>query len=177
MRIISGKYKGRRIEVSKKLKARPTTDFAKENLFNVLTNQIDFDNLKVLDLYAGTGSISFEFISRGAARVDCVEMNQEHVKVIHKTRDTIGIDNLFTFRYPAVKYLNKAVGQYNLIFADPPYESPDVKTLPALVFESEILEEGGLFILEHSGKYSFNSLPGFKELRKYGSVHFSFFKK
>lgn len=177
MRIISGKYKGRSIHPPKNLRARPTTDFAKENLFNVLNNRLDLEGLDVLDLFAGTGSISYEFASRGAATVTAVEINAVHVNFIQSTARTLGIDNLFVVRANSFLYVKGVKKQFDLVFADPPYDIKGSEELPAMVFGQDILREEGLFILEHSGNLQFGDSPFFLESRSYGSVHFSFFKK
>ncbi len=177
MRIVSGTYKGRIIHPPKNLRARPTTDFAKENLFNVLGNRLDFEGSDVLDLFAGTGSIGYEFVSRGASTVTSVEVNAVHVNFIQSTARTLGMDNLFVVRANAFLYIKSVKKQFDIVFADPPYDVAGSETLPALVFGHNILREGGIFILEHSGNQRFEGSPFFLESRSYGSVHFSFFKK
>ena len=177
MRIVSGTYKGRLIHPPKNLRARPTTDFAKENLFNVLVNRLDFKGLDVLDLFAGTGSISYEFVSRGAATVTAVEINAVHIHFIQSTARTLGMQNLFAVRANAFLYVKSVKKQFDVIFADPPYDMAGPETLPTLVFEYDILRENGIFILEHSGNQRFDNSPYFLESRSYGSVHFAFFKK
>ncbi len=175
MRIVSGKYKGHRIDVPKNLKARPTTDFAKENLFNILSNTLDFEGIEILDLYSGTGSIAFEFSSRGCKSVDLVECNSLHVKFIGRTIDRLKIENVKIHRAYVEKIIKRLNANYDIIFADPPYDLKGVDKLPDLIFENDILKENGLFILEHSSAYNFNGHECFREQRKYGSVHFSFF--
>ena len=177
MRIISGKYKGRMIHPPKNLRARPTTDFAKENLFNVLNNLIDFEGIDVLDLFAGTGSISYEFASRGAATVTSVEINAVHVGFIKSTARNLGIDNLFAVRANAFLYIKGVKKQFDAIFADAPYDIEGSETLPDMVFGHGLLREGGVFILEHSRNLSFGGHEYFLESRSYGSVQFSIFKK
>lgn len=177
MRIVSGKYKGHRIDVPKNLKARPTTDFAKENLFNILSNQLDFEQLDVLDLYSGTGSIAFEFLSRGCKSVDIVECNPLHIRFINKTIEKLKAENIRIYRGYAEKILKRLITDYDIVFADPPYDLKGVDILPELVFNLNRLRPGGLFILEHSSSYNFSTHTFFKEQRKYGSVHFSFFEK
>lgn len=174
MRIISGKYKGRRIPVRKSFSARPTTDFAKENLFNVLNNHFDFEGLRVLDLFAGTGSISYEFASRGA-QVDLIEIDYHSFMFIRNTIRELGLENVKPFKADVFKAIPRIKHTYSIIFADPPYTMGNIQATPDLIFSSGILTRGGWFILEHSGKYNFNSQSNFKELRKYGSVHFSIF--
>ncbi|MBN2349792.1 MAG: RsmD family RNA methyltransferase [Bacteroidales bacterium] len=177
MRIISGQYKGKRIPVPKNFHARPTTDFAKENLFNILANYVDFENLTVLDLFSGTGSISFEFASRGATRVDTIELNYRTFLFIRKIVKELGFHAIRIIHADVFKYLKKCKKTYDLIFADPPYDNKNIPLLPDLIFDYTLLKEEGLFILEHSGNYSFEKHQHFFELRKYGSVHFSFFRK
>lgn len=177
MRIISGKFKGRIIHPPKNLRARPTTDFAKENLFNVLNNQIDFEGIDVLDLFAGTGCISYEFASRGASTVTSVEINAVHVNFIKSTARGLGVDNLFVVRANAFLYIKAVKKQFDVIFADAPYDIEGSETLPDMVFGHDILKDDGVFILEHSKNLRFDSHEFFAESRSYGSVQFSFFKK
>ncbi len=177
MRIISGKWKGRLIHPPKNLRARPTTDFAKENLFNVLGNLVNFEEIDVLDLFAGTGSISHEFVSRGARSVTAVDVNAVHVDFIKATGRNLGADNLFVVRANAFLYIKGAKKQFDVIFADPPYDTAGSETLPGMIFEHDLLRTGGLFILEHSKNLGFQNTPFFLESRSYGSVQFSIFKK
>lgn len=177
MRIISGKYKGRYIPVPRSFSARPTTDFAREGLFNVLANTYDFNGLVVLDLFAGTGSIGLEFASRGAAQVDMVEINARSVAFLQRTARQLGIENLRVIRSDASKFIRQCRNRYDLVFADPPYELDILPSLPELVLGAEILVETGWFILEHGKKNSFVHHPCFRALRHYGSVHFSIFER
>lgn len=176
MRIISGKFKARRITPPNNIQARPTTDFAKEGLFNLLSNQVDYEDLNVLDLFAGTGSISLEFISRGCKSVTAIDLNERHCAFIRKTCADLKIDNLLVIKADVFKYIGKSRIQYNLIFADPPYDLENLAELPDLIFNNKLLAEGGLFILEHSAKNNFESHPHFIEHRHYGNVNFSFFE-
>lgn len=177
MRIISGTHKGRRFQVGASFKARPTTDFAKETLFNVLQNMYDFEGLEVLDLFAGTGSISYEFASRGAL-VTAIEKNNRHYEGIRKNRDLLGFDDVISMiRADVFKYLPKFKRQFDIVFADPPFALKELQTLPKLVFDLAILAEGAIFILEHGVDYDFSEELYFKRLVKRGSVHFSFFEK
>lgn len=176
MRIISGKYKSRRISVPANLKARPTTDFARENLFNVLNNRIDWDETHALDLFGGTGSISFELVSRGCPSVMCIEKMPNHLAFIQKTKQSLGADELTPIKADVFKFLQSSRQTFDFIFADPPYDLDGVDTLPELIFNNQFLRPDGLFVLEHSNKYDFSAHPHFTELRKYGSVHFSFFQ-
>jgi 16S rRNA (guanine(966)-N(2))-methyltransferase RsmD len=175
VRIVGGAYKGRTLRPPTNLRARPTTDFAKENLFNILNNRLDFEGLDVLDLFAGTGSISYEFASRGAATVTSVEINAVHTAFIQSTAHGLGIDNLFVVRANAFLYVKSVKKQFDVVFADPPYDIAGSETLPDLVFGHDIVRPGGLFILEHSKNLSFQNHPNFVESRSYGSVQFSFF--
>jgi 16S rRNA (guanine966-N2)-methyltransferase len=176
LRIISGTYKGRYIPVPTSFKARPTTDFAREGLFNVLANTYDFNDLMVLDLFAGTGSIGLEFASRGAERVDLVEINTRTTSFLLRTTRKLGIDNVRVIRSDVSNYLRQCRTQYDLVFADPPYDLDIIPTLPELVLKAGILVKDGWFILEHGKNNSFIHHPQFQELRKYGSVHFSIFE-
>ena len=176
MRIISGTYGGRRFDAPKNLQARPTTDIAKESLFNILQNRIDFEDITTLDLFAGTGSISFEILSRGASRVVSVEMGRVQQQFIQKVAGELKITTgLQLIRGDVFKYLKGATQQFDLIFADPPYALKELPTLPDLVLEGNLLKPEGTFILEHGKENDFSSHPRFVELRKYGAVHFSFF--
>ena len=177
MRIISGTYRGKQIRPPKNFKARPTTDFAKEGLFNILMNHFDLEELDVLDLFAGTGSISYEFASRGARSVVAIEKDQAYHNFIRLTTQEMGLDLVTVIRGDVFRYLRKPYQSFDIIFADPPYDHPLLETLPDLVFETEILAKGGLLILEHPGTSSFTSHNHFHELRKYGGVNFSFFRR
>lgn len=178
MRVISGKYKRRRFDVPRTFKARPTTDFAKENLFNVLTNYLDFeDGLSALDLFAGTGSISIELVSRGCSRVISVEKDRDHHAFICRIMQELQDDTCIPIRGDVFKYLKGGGhGQFDFIFADPPYELPGLATLPDLIFGNSLLKEEGLFVLEHGKKDNFENHPHFVERRVYGSVNFSIFR-
>lgn len=176
MRVISGKYKRRTFEVPRTFKARPTTDFAKENLFNVLTNLIDFEECSnVLDLFAGTGSISLEFVSRGCLRVISVEREASHHTFIYKVKEQLKEEGWLPLRTDVFRYINKCHETFDLIFADPPYALDRLSELPDLVFDKEMLAPDGLFILEHGKDHNFAHHSHFIQERVYGSVHFSFF--
>ena len=178
MRIVSGSLKGRRFSPPSNFKARPTTDFAKENIFNVLNNIVDFTSVKVLDLFSGTGSISFEFASRGCEDVTSVEKDFKHYRFIQKVIDELGLRNsIHVIKGDAFKYVEKTNAKFDIIFADPPYDLKDAERLPELVMGSDILNEGGIFIFEHSDKKDYSGLPGVKEVRKYGKVNFTIFEK
>lgn len=176
MRIISGTYGGRRFEAPRNLQARPTTDIAKESLFNILQNRIDFEDTTALDLFAGTGSISFELISRGANKVISVELGHQQQQFILKIVGELKLGHsLQLIRGDVFKYLKNATQQFDLVFADPPYALPELASLPDLVLEGNLLRQDGIFILEHGKDYDFSNHPRFVEMRKYGAVHFSFF--
>lgn len=177
MRIIGGKYRGRRIEPPSDLKARPTTDFAREGLFNILSNRIDFESANVLDLFSGTGSISFEFSSRGAASVHLVEKNLKHLLGINRIIKDIGFENIRPIHIDARTYLRTCQVKYDVVFADPPYDLPWLTDLPLLVIEAGVLKEEGFFILEHPRDIAFNDSMYFFEHRNYGGVNFSFFRE
>jgi 16S rRNA (guanine966-N2)-methyltransferase len=175
MRIISGKFKGKRIPSYGKIDARPTTDFAKEGLFNVLNNHIDFEELSVLDLFAGTGSISLEFISRGSSPVVAVEMNPKHCSYIRQLTSELSIDNLIVQRADTFRFVASCKMKFDLIFADPPYQLTDIDKLPNLIFKHQLLKEDGWLVLEHSNKLNFEKHPFFMMHKHYGNVNFSFF--
>ncbi|MCT4590914.1 MAG: RsmD family RNA methyltransferase [Carboxylicivirga sp.] len=176
MRIISGKLKGRRFSPPKSFSARPTTDIARESLFNVLNNRVDFEDLQVLDLFGGTGSISYEFASRGCTDITTVELNYKHfsfIKTMLKEFDLA--EDIRVIKADVFKYLQKCDLKYDLIFADPPFDLKDFESIPDRFFENSLLKTDGIFILEHSDKKNFESHPNFNEVKKYGKVHFSFF--
>ncbi|MDD3210322.1 RsmD family RNA methyltransferase [Bacteroides graminisolvens] len=176
MRVISGIYKRRRFDVPHTFKARPTTDFAKENLFNVLSNYIDFeDGVTALDLFAGTGSISLELVSRGCDKVISIEKESAHYSFICKVMQEVKTDRCIPIRGDVFKFVSKSKEQFDFIFADPPYDLRELETLPDLIFQNNLLEEDGLFVLEHGKTSHFEGHPHFIEKRVYGSVNFSFF--
>ncbi len=175
MRIVGGKYRGRRITVSHGFDSRPTTDFAREALFNILTNKVDFENIRVLDLFGGTGSISFEFASRGCAEIDLVDINSRSTQFIGKAAAELGIKGLRAVRMDAFRFIPICKKQYNVIFADPPYALRNLRDIPDLVLDHQLLLPDGLLILEHGKSDSFQDHRQFVEERHYGSVHFSFF--
>ena len=186
MRIVSGKYRGRAINPPKNLRARPTTDFAKENLFNVLGNLVDFEECDVLDLFAGTGSISYEFASRGVHSVTSVEINPVHYNFIKKTfqvEEYIGfdgeqiVDSQVGVKANVFLYLKSCAKQFDLIFSDAPYDLEGSEEVIRLVLERDLLKPDGFLVFEHSKNINFSSDPHFWQSRSYGSVQFSFFKK
>lgn len=176
MRIISGTFRGRRFQLPKNLKARPTTDFAKENLFNILANRIDFEELNVLDLFSGTGSISFEFLSRGAKSVTCVEHYAPHVKFIKEVAGKLRTDNLTVITGDVYRFIENSVDRFDLIFADAPYADEKLSSIPERILKSSLLADDGLLIVEHSKSTDFSQHPLYRETRVYGSVNFSFFQ-
>lgn len=176
MRIIRGKYGRRRFDVPNNIKARPTTDFARENLFNVLENLVDFEETVALDLFAGTGAISFELLSRECKRVVCVEKHPTQYNFITKVQQLLGDDNLQAIRGDVFKFVAACGEQFDFIFADPPYDLPQLESIPSRVLDENcLLRPGGLFVLEHSRNNDFSSHPWFSEHRVYGSVNFTFF--
>lgn len=175
MRIIRGKYGKRRFDVPRNITARPTTDFARENIFNVIENRIDLEGIAALDLFAGTGAISFELLSRGCASVTAVEKSGTQYAFIRKVAQTLGETNLRLIKGDVFKFIAADKSKYDFIFADPPYDLPRFGEIPGLVFGSGLLAPGATFIIEHSKNYDFSSLPHFDEHRAYGSVNFSLF--
>jgi len=176
MRIISGIYGGRRLSPPKNITARPTTDFAKESLFNLLNNRLDFEGIDMLDLFAGTGGIGIECVSRGARSVTAVEIAHVQQNWIIACCRQLGIRNLSVIRGDVFKFLNACRTKYDLIFADPPYALEQLPTLPDVVLERDILKENGWLVIEHGKDTDFTSHPRHIETRTYGSVHFSFFQ-
>ena len=176
MRIIGGRLKGKTILPPAGYKARPTTDFAREALFNILDNEYEFDDLKVLDLFGGTGAVSFEFGSRGVGRVWCVEMARENASFIKLEAGRLGLDNVTMVRDNVFDFLTVCHEKFDIVFADPPYALEGLETIPDKVFAADILHPDCYFILEHGGEHSFRGHPHFLREREYGRVHFTFFK-
>ena len=176
MRIVSGKWKGKRIVAPKNLPTRPTTDFAKEGLFNILNNRFFFDDLRVLDLFAGTGNIAYEFASRGAGEITCVDQNKGWVRFISEMADDLGA-NIQPVQLDAWLFVQKTTTSYDIVFADPPYDWDKHEALAEALIQKGFLKEGGEAIIEHSADTDLSHLPGFFEHRKYGHVHFSFFSR
>jgi len=175
MRIISGKYKSRRFDVPKNFKARPTTDFAKENIFNVVGNRMEWEGTSALDLFAGTGSISFELISRGCCEVVCVENDAVHNAFIKKVKDELKIPQPLILRTDALKYIASTDRTFDFIFADPPYALKELPQIPECILSRSLLNPNGIFVMEHPKDYDFSRLPGFLQRRVYGAVNFSIF--
>lgn len=176
MRIIGGKHRGRRINPPSNFKARPTTDFAREGLFNILNNRVDFESVLVLDLFSGTGSISYEFASRGAEVVHLVEKDVSHISGIKKILKELDLNNVKPIHIDVRAYLKVCSVKYDIVFADPPFELAWLEELPDLVTQAGVLKEDGVFILEHPRDISFANHKLFFERRNYGGVNFSFFK-
>ena len=177
MRIISGKYKGRKIVAPKKLPVRPTTDMAKEALFNILNNQYYFDEISVLDLFAGTGNISYEFASRGTENITCVDQNYGCIKYINETAESFEMP-ISTIKSDVFSFLENHKQPYTIIFADPPYDFPleEFAKIPELVFQNNLLEEDGLLIIEHSKHTDLSGLAQYSHSKSYGGNMFSFFE-
>lgn len=175
MRIIRGKYGRRRFSVPTNITARPTTDFARENIFNVIENLTDIEDARCLDLFAGTRAVSFEFLSRGAASVTAVEKSAIQARFIEKVARELGDTNLRLLRTDALRYIRDAVTPMDIIFADPPYDMDGFGDIPRAVLESRLVKEGTIFVMEHSRAYDFSDFPHFDQHRTYGSVNFSIF--
>lgn len=185
MRIITGKYKGRHFEIPRSFKARPTTDFAKENIFNVLIQYVDLEDATALDLFSGTGSITLELLSRGCKQVVSVEMDRDHHRFICDCLKSLNpnssrkgeIDSgALPIRGDVFRFLKACHQQYDFIFADPPYALKEIPQIPELIFEKGLLKEEGVFVLEHGKDHDFSQHPHFIEHRSYGSVNFSLFR-
>lgn len=177
MRVITGKYKGRHFDIPRTFKARPTTDFAKENLFNVLKGYLDFDEApSALDLFSGTGSITLELLSRGCGHVVSVEQDPLHFSFICSFIDKLQAKEAFPVRSDVFRYLARCRERFDFIFADPPYTLEQLGQLPDIILERDLLNGGGLFVLEHGKHNDFSQHPRFVEHRAYGSVNFSFFR-
>ncbi|MGM9720977.1 MAG: 16S rRNA (guanine(966)-N(2))-methyltransferase RsmD [Prevotella sp.] len=175
MRIITGQYKGRHFDIPRSFKARPTTDFAKENIFNVLNAYIDFEDAMALDLFSGTGSISLELLSRGCKNVVSVEADRDHYAFIKQCLAKLGTARCITIRGDVFRYLKTCHQQFDFIFADPPYALKQLKEIPDIVLSGNLLTDDGIFVFEHGKDYDFSSHPHFVEHRSYGSVNFSLF--
>lgn len=200
MRIITGKYKGRHFDIPRSFKARPTTDFAKENIFNVLIQYVDFDGAEALDLFSGTGSISLELLSRGCPRVVSVELDRDHHRFIQDCLKKLGaasaasaakgtapsvsseadnrgtVPQMIPIRGDVFRFIKSCHQQFDFVFADPPYALKELPTLPDLIIDRGLLKPDGLFVLEHGKDNDFSQHPHFLEHRQYGSVNFSLFR-
>ena len=178
MRIITGKYKGRHFDIPRTFKARPTTDFAKENIFNVLNGYMDFEDATALDLFSGTGSISLELLSRGCSQVVSIELDRDHHRFITDCAKKLSVanDQLLTIRADVFRFIKSCRQQFDFIFADPPYALKELPQIPDLIFESNLLKPDGIFVFEHGKDYDFAQHPHFVEHRSYGSVNFTLFR-
>ena len=177
MRIISGIHKGRTLNPPKGLPTRPTTDFAKTGLFNILNNRLDYENTHVLDLCCGTGNISFEFASRGSTNITCVDSHPACLKFIGETAKSLNLSGITTFKADMFKFLENTEEKFDLIFADPPYAEENLERISDLIFNRSLLNENGILIIEHGGKIDLSAKVHFSEKRNYGNVNFSFFNK
>lgn len=175
MRIVSGTHRGRRINPPNNLPVRPTTDIAKESLFNILNNYIDFEAVRVLDIFTGTGSISFEFASRGCNDITSVDSNFRCIDFIERTATQFKMEQITAIRSDVFSFLKYVKKPYDIIFADPPFDLPDREKIAELVFTNKLLNKDGYLIIEHSRDIDFSAHPKFAEMRKYGKVQFSFF--
>jgi len=175
MRIITGKYKGRHFDIPRSFKARPTTDFAKENIFNVLTGYLDFEGATALDLFSGTGSITLELLSRGCSQVISIESDRDHHRFICDCLKKID-GNATPLRADAFRFIKSCHTQFDFIFADPPYALKELPTIPDLIFEKQLLKPNAIFVFEHGKDNDFAQHPHFVEHRSYGSVNFSIFR-
>jgi 16S rRNA (guanine(966)-N(2))-methyltransferase RsmD len=176
MRIITGIYKGRHFDVPRSFKARPTTDFAKENIFNVLNGYLDLEGSTALDLFAGTGSISLELLSRGCGSVISVEADRDHANFIRQCMQKLGTEQNILIRGDVFRFLKTCHQQFDLVFADPPYALEQLPQIPDLILEKGLLKDGGVFVFEHGKHNDFSSHQRFVEHRAYGSVNFSLFR-
>lgn len=175
MRIIGGTHAGLRLNPPLNLPVRPTTDMAKEALFNILQNRVMFEGLAALDLFCGTGNVSFEFASRGVAQVTAVDVNMRCVQFVNMTAEKLKLGAVKTVRSDAIKFLGSCKDRFDLIFADPPYDLPQLPQIPDYVFDNELLKPGGVLILEHGTNRKFREHPNFGETRQYGYSSFSFY--
>lgn len=176
MRIIRGKYGRRRFDVPTNISARPTTDFARENIFNVIENIADIEGADTLDLFAGTGAVTFEFLSREARTATAVEKAATQQRFIARVAKELGADNLNLIRGDVLRYLEGASRSFDIVFADPPYDMAGFAEIPGRILASRVVRPGTLVIVEHSRKHDFSALPGFFDHREYGSVNFSLFR-
>lgn len=175
MRIIRGKYGRRRFDVPRNITARPTTDFARENIFNVLENMTDFESKRALDLFAGTGAISLEFLSRGCKEVVAVEMASTQANFIKSVKQKLNETGLKVVRGDVFRFVATCRESFDFIFADPPYDHPRFAEIPQMILGSSMLHAGTIVIVEHNRNHDFSSLPGFYRHLTYGSVNFSIF--
>jgi 16S rRNA (guanine966-N2)-methyltransferase len=175
VRIISGKYRGKIIMAPAGLPSRPTTDFAKTGLFNILNNLVDYEKIKVLDLFSGTGNIAYEFISRGTKQLTIVDSDKNCIKFISETVQKLKAEETIIIKADAFSFIANNFQSFDLVFADPPFEMQESEKLPDLVFKHQLIQAEGMFILEHASGKDFSPHPFFSQVRKYGHVSFSFF--
>ncbi len=176
MRIIGGEYGGRKFNPPSKMPyTRPTTDIAKEGLFNVLQNKFDFEGLKTLDLFGGTGSISYELASRGAANLTVVEKDSAMYEFIKKTSAQLGIGDFNVVRMDVFRFIQQCTERFNFIFAGPPYALTTIDDLPVQIFEKKLLKKDGWFVLEHTPRNDYKQFPFYRSEKNYGTTVFSFF--
>jgi 16S rRNA (guanine(966)-N(2))-methyltransferase RsmD len=173
MRIVGGSHRSRRIDAPRNLPLRPTTDFAKESLFNILENQFSLGEVSVLDLFSGTGAISYEFASRGSKRIVSVEKNYNCFGFIKKRSQEFGFSAILAYKGDAFRYLETTSETFDIIFADPPFDLPGIERLPGMVFSRQLLNPHGRLIIEHGSKTDFSRAERFLEKRTYGDVNFS----
>lgn len=176
MRIITGIYKGRHFDIPRSFKARPTTDFAKENIFNVMSGYMDFEGATALDLFSGTGSISLELLSRGCERVVSVELDRDHHRFISECLKKLDTQACLPLRGDVFRFIKSCRQLFDFIFADPPYALKELPQIPDLVLDKGLLKDGGVFVFEHGKNYDFSQHPRFVEHRSYGSVNFTLFQ-
>lgn len=175
MRIVGGTHRSRQFNIPEKLGIRPTTDFAKEALFNILQHSVELEGIKVLDLFGGSGSISYEFASRGAAEITCIEKNPQSMSFIKKTALEFKFPNIKVTCMDVFKYLSLCSETFDIIFADPPFKLENIERIPALVFEKKLLKENGILIVEHPEEVKFTGIMQLQDTRSYGTVNFSIF--
>ena len=175
MRIIAGTLRGRRLNPPQNLPVRPTTDMARESLFNILNNYVDYEDCSVMDLFAGTGAVSLEFISRGVRELTAIDINAQCTDFIKQAANQLEVHNLHVVRADVFDLLKRANRKFDIVFADPPYAIENLATLPDSVFSHNLLTEDGIFILEHPREYNFEEHPRFWQHRAYGKVNFTFF--
>jgi 16S rRNA (guanine(966)-N(2))-methyltransferase RsmD len=177
MRIIAGKYGGRRIHPPTNMPyTRPTTDIAKEGLFNILQNRVQIEGAKTLDLFGGTGCISYELASRGAVDLTIVEKDVQMLAFIKKNIELLKIENANVLQMDVFQFLNTCSQQYDIIFAGPPYALNTIDDLPKIIVERKLISEVGYFILEHTPSNDYKKFPGYSFERNYGTTIFSFFE-
>ncbi len=176
MRIIGGEMGGRRINPPAKMPyTRPTTDLAKEGLFNIIQNTLEIESLKTLDLFGGTGSISFELASRGAPDLTIVEKDNSMIEFIKKTADQLKLENFKVIKMDVFRFIEQCSEQFNFIFAGPPYALSNIDELPVKIMEKKLLAPGGWFVLEHTPRNNYSTFPQFEKARNYGTTIFSIF--